>query len=147
MRAVRAIPALSDEDVGPPLKPLDQFGSGVAGYWDVDGNGLTELIVGAPGDDEGGSSAGAVYIVFLRRRRYHGPVFNYVRFFLIVTLIPAFCCGMAILGVMYFLWYFRRLPDEVEIIVKQAGLEINPHKKRARYLKKENQVYAEEYTL
>eukprot|EP01034_Spumella_vulgaris_P021994 gene21994-28083_t len=79
-----AIPALSDEDVGPPLKSLDQFGSAVAGYWDVDGNGLSELIVGAPGDDEGGSN---------------------------------------------------------------AGLEINPNKKRKKYLKGENQVYAEEYTL
>lgn len=38
-------------------------GRGYSGLADVDGDGLPELAVGAPGDDTGASSAGAVYLL------------------------------------------------------------------------------------
>ncbi len=143
----RALPSATDGGVGPDLDPIDQFGRSLAGYWDVDDNGLAEVLVGAPGDDGAGFESGALYMVFLRRRRYHGPVFPYVRFILLVTLLPFFCCAMIVSGVLYFLWRFRRLPDEVEVIVKASGMEINPQRKRAKYQKALNQVYCEEYPL
>jgi len=38
---------------------------GVAALGDVDGNGVGDLAVGAPSDDDGGTSKGAVWILFL----------------------------------------------------------------------------------
>ena len=32
---------------------------------DVDGDGVTDIAVGAPGDDDGGSGRGAVYVLLL----------------------------------------------------------------------------------
>ena len=43
----------------------DQFGSGVATLGDLDGDGLEDIAVGALGDDDGGSSSGAVWVLFL----------------------------------------------------------------------------------
>ena len=45
---------------------LDRAGSAVA-YWDADGDGLSDLLVGAWGESSGGARAGAVYLV-------HGPI-------------------------------------------------------------------------
>lgn len=50
---------------GPSLAFLDQFGSSVAALGDLDGNGVTDIAVGAPDDDAGGNSCGAVYVLFL----------------------------------------------------------------------------------
>ncbi len=41
----------------------DQAGYTVGGGGDLDGNGLNDLLVGASSDDDGGSGAGAVYVV------------------------------------------------------------------------------------
>jgi hypothetical protein len=41
----------------------DYAGYAVAGGGDVDGDGLSDLLIGAYGDDDGGSEAGAVYVV------------------------------------------------------------------------------------
>ena len=38
----------------------DSFGAALAALDDWDGDGLTELAVGAPGNDDSGSAAGAV---------------------------------------------------------------------------------------
>ena len=51
--------------VGPQLSANDEFGTSAALIGDVDGDGVPDLAVGAGGDDEGGSSAGAVYLIFL----------------------------------------------------------------------------------
>ncbi|MFZ5477264.1 MAG: MopE-related protein [Myxococcota bacterium] len=40
----------------------DQFGWAVAGAGDVDGDGYDDVLVGAPGNDDNGSGAGAVYL-------------------------------------------------------------------------------------
>ncbi len=42
------------------LDPSDNFGEGVASIGDLDGDGLDELVVSAPGDDDGGSDQGAL---------------------------------------------------------------------------------------
>ena len=43
----------------------DQFGSALAAPGDLDGNGVPDLVIGAPGDDAGGLSRGALWIVLL----------------------------------------------------------------------------------
>ena len=50
---------------GPTLANSDQFGASVASLGDLDGDGVTDLAVGATGDDTGGSSRGAVHVLFM----------------------------------------------------------------------------------
>jgi hypothetical protein len=52
MRGFTLIPAATDSSVGLNLKSLDRFGWSMAGYFDIDKNGIKEILVGAPGDDE-----------------------------------------------------------------------------------------------
>src|SRR5262245_42252195 len=47
------------------LDDQDLFGSSVALLGDLDGDGLGDLAVGAPDDDDGGSNKGAVWIILL----------------------------------------------------------------------------------
>jgi uncharacterized delta-60 repeat protein/CSLREA domain-containing protein len=50
---------------GDPLDAGDLFGSAVAGLGDFDGDGVNDLLVGAPADDDGGTDRGAAYVLFL----------------------------------------------------------------------------------
>ncbi|PEN08714.1 hypothetical protein CRI93_02850 [Longimonas halophila] len=50
---------------GSPLENRDNFGSGAAKIGDVDGDGVPDVLVGAPGDADGASNAGAAYVLFL----------------------------------------------------------------------------------
>jgi hypothetical protein len=50
---------------GGDLDNDDHFGSAVAGMGDLNGDGVSDLAVGAPMDDDGGSDRGAVWILFL----------------------------------------------------------------------------------
>lgn len=54
-----------NSSVGPVLNDSDFFGFSCDWLPDLDGDGNQELAVGAPGDDTGGDSRGAVYILFL----------------------------------------------------------------------------------
>ena len=47
------------------LGPGDAFGDSTTGIGDLDGNGVPDVAVGAPGDDDGGADRGAVWILFL----------------------------------------------------------------------------------
>ena len=50
---------------GPTLTNGDQFGISVANIGDLDGDGVNDLAVGAPLDNEGGADRGAVHIIFM----------------------------------------------------------------------------------
>ncbi len=50
---------------GPPLVNQDNFGNRVAALGDLDGDGVGDLAVVAPLDDDGGTNRGAVWILFL----------------------------------------------------------------------------------
>ena len=55
----------STEGGGPPLDDGDFFAHGLASLGDLDGDGVTDLAVGASRDDDGGFNRGAVWILFL----------------------------------------------------------------------------------
>ena len=55
----------AEPSFGNLLDALDFFGFGVASAGDLDGDGVTDLAVGALGDDDGGFDKGAVWILFL----------------------------------------------------------------------------------
>jgi len=50
---------------GGALDNSDHFGTAVANLGDLDGDGVTDLAIGAAGDDDGGTDRGAAWIVFL----------------------------------------------------------------------------------
>ena len=47
------------------IKPDDFFGHDIELIGDLDGDGVTDIAVGVPYDNDGANSAGAVYILFL----------------------------------------------------------------------------------
>jgi hypothetical protein len=47
------------------LRNGDRFGGAIAVIGDLDGNGVADLAVGTPADDDGGMDRGAVWIVFM----------------------------------------------------------------------------------
>ncbi|UCG50447.1 MAG: FG-GAP repeat protein [Candidatus Latescibacterota bacterium] len=47
------------------LDPGDGFGSAVTGLQDFNIDGVEDIAVGAPGDDDGGDARGAIYVIFL----------------------------------------------------------------------------------
>lgn len=48
-----------------PLHDADYFGSAVAELGDLNGDGFFDVVVGAPGDDDGGADRGALWVLFL----------------------------------------------------------------------------------
>ena len=55
----------SETPNAPQLGPGDVFGEEVASLGDLDGDGITELAVGAPGQIIGGQSTGDLYVLFM----------------------------------------------------------------------------------
>jgi hypothetical protein len=49
------------------LAPGDGFGTSVGLLGDLDGDGAADLVVGSPGDDDGGPDRGSIHVVFLGR--------------------------------------------------------------------------------
>jgi hypothetical protein len=54
----------------------DEFGRSLTCLGDLDGDGVVDLLVGTPEDDEGGTNTGALHVLFLRP---DGTVKNYHR--------------------------------------------------------------------
>lgn len=48
-----------------PLRANDLFGFGLGAPGDLDGDGIPDLLVGAVGDDDGGTNVGAAWVLFL----------------------------------------------------------------------------------
>ncbi len=64
VRSAQAIGSGQGGLVG-PLDTDGAFGVGLAGVGDLDGDGITEIAVGARRDDDGGLNRGAVWLLFL----------------------------------------------------------------------------------
>jgi hypothetical protein len=54
------------------LDDNDYFGGSVCSLGDLDGNGITDLAVGADCDDDGGLDRGAIWVLFLRNEAFAG---------------------------------------------------------------------------
>ncbi|HYQ71488.1 MAG TPA: integrin alpha [Gammaproteobacteria bacterium] len=57
----------TDGDFKGTLRDGDVFGSAVTGMGDLNGDAILDIAVGAPGDDDGGTDRGAVWILFLNQ--------------------------------------------------------------------------------
>ncbi|MET0089892.1 MAG: integrin alpha [Candidatus Thiodiazotropha sp.] len=57
----------SEGDLDHDPQDGDRFGSALTAIGDLDGDGVVDLAVGNPGDDDGGTNRGAVWILFLNR--------------------------------------------------------------------------------
>ena len=64
VKAHQKISAISGNFTG-PLNDSDLFGISVANTGDLDNDGITDIIVGAAWDDDGGNNRGAVWLLFL----------------------------------------------------------------------------------
>jgi PKD repeat protein len=64
---VKASQKISSTQGGFPaaLDLHDEFGRSITSLGDLDGDGVTDLLVGTPEDDEGGTNTGALHVLFL----------------------------------------------------------------------------------
>lgn len=55
----------SDGNFSGTLDNDDRFGNSVTSVGDLNNDGTTDIVVGAPGDDEGGTDRGAIWLLFM----------------------------------------------------------------------------------
>ncbi len=55
----------SNTNGGPALADVDLFGIGIAPIGDLNGDGITDLVVGAPRDNSQGDNSGAIHVLFM----------------------------------------------------------------------------------
>jgi hypothetical protein len=145
LQAFAEIPGYRDKRLNIPFPPFGQFGAALAAYQDIDKNGLKEIIVGAPTDDNSGVASGAVYFIFTRRHKNHRYRYDWVAFYLLAVFFPGLCCCFICIGIVTFCYVYRRIPDEVEIIVKKSGYTFDPNKPKEKYSKRPDRIYCDEY--
>lgn len=125
-----------------------QIGASLSWYNDIQGTGIKGLVVGAPGDSDGALSAGAVYIVFLRRLEYHRKLPCTVCYYATWVGVGAVSSGVLLGAIIAFFYVFRRRPDEIEIAAKKAGIEITNKRERKKLVFGTSAtVYADGYTM
>lgn len=138
----------TDESLAPKLQEMDRFGTSISSYIDIDRNGIEELIIGAPGSTSNNNKfAGKIYILFLRRRRWHPFVPCTACYIASISVPLGFCCLSCIFGTIFFFWYYRRKPDAIELIVVKSGVEITKERsrKKKKFGKESGKIYADEY--
>ncbi len=59
---------------GPVLNGGDQFGSSIVNIGDLNGDGISDIAVGATGDDVGGSNRGAIHVLFINSSTLLPPI-------------------------------------------------------------------------
>mmetsp|Transcript_14591 Transcript_14591/g.21995 ORF Transcript_14591/g.21995 Transcript_14591/m.21995 type:complete len:544 (+) Transcript_14591:120-1751(+) len=131
----------------PQLRAQESFGAAIAKMSDLDGNGLQQFMIGAPGGVGEFPGTGSLYVIFLRRRAHHPPSFNVLMYWLQI-IGPLFgLCMCCIIATVAFFIYFRRKPTDIELAVKNAGLEIGLQRKREKLVKpvKVAAVYSDDY--
>lgn len=142
------LPPFKYADRGPPLRDQESFGASMTYLGDLDNNGISEFVVGAPGGKGETPGTGSLYILFLRRRQKHTPPFNWTIYWVKIIVPSVFALICCIASVVVFFIYFRRKPDEIELAVKKAGVEIGLQRKRERKVKPKTDatVYADDFT-
>lgn len=136
---------------GPSLLPQSLFGASMTYLLTstIEQEHLNPLpiVIGSPRGNGATPGTGSLYIIYLYRRKYHPPVFNIVKYYLSIVLPLFFACVAIIVFTILFCIYFRRKPDEIELAVKKAGVEIGLQRKRMKNIaKKDATVYADEYS-
>jgi hypothetical protein len=130
----------------PQLKASEKFGYSMASLVDFDNNGLVDFAVGAPSTGSIYGGSGTVYIIFMERVEYIDPNVNILIFYLKVSLPFLLAVIGCCVCVIYFFWHFRRKPDEIELAIKNAGVEVGLNRTRVKLVsQKPGTVYADEY--
>jgi hypothetical protein len=105
------------------------------------------FVIGAPNGNGINAGTGSLYILYLDRRKWHPAFFNVLMYYLSIVLPLFFLCIALVILITLFCLYFRRKPDEIEIAVKKAGVEIGLQRQRVKNIKKKDAtVYADEYS-
>jgi hypothetical protein len=65
LKEIASVKIAHNTNGGPPLADGDVFGGSVASLGDFDGDGVTDLAVGAYSDNTGGYNRGAVHVLFM----------------------------------------------------------------------------------
>lgn len=115
-----------DMNTGPTLRSGDQFGQAVTRYADMDGDGIVDFVVGAPGDDaslsENLTDTGAIYLVYIERIKFHEIPIDLTLFYVLISVVPGCCLLICVAACIAFCYVFRHKEDEVEKLAKEAGL-------------------------
>jgi hypothetical protein len=135
-QAYREIPSDTDIGIAPNFASQDKVGHSLAAYMDLDGNGIKEIVVGAPGTSTNGTESGAIYIFYLRRRRWHAFVPDTRAWLCSIIIPPGLFVFFCISGIIYFFYKFRRKPDKIELMVMKAGVEVGEDKIKKKKKKK-----------
>lgn len=146
-----AFPPFKYPENGPSLPPQSLYGASMTYLLTstIEQEHLNPLpiVIGAPRGNGASPGTGSLYVINFYRRRYHPPIFNIIKYYLSIVLPLFFACVIIIALTVLFCIYFRRKPDEIEIAVKKAGVEIGLQRKRMKNIsKKDATVYADEYS-
>lgn len=146
-----SFPPFKYPENGPSLPSQSLFGASMTYLLTstIEQENLTPLpiVIGAPQGTGISPGTGSLYIVYLYRRKYHPPAFNIIKYYLSIALPLFFLCIGLIVATIFFCYYFRRKPDEIELAVKKAGVEIGLQRKRIKNIaKKDATIYADEYS-